>query len=59
MRSRVWKRKTGTLGVTGKGHWDKEQEEKGIKTRVVGAFRHRDGLRAGEQILGWSQGEGN
>lgn len=45
--------------MTGKGHWDREQEEKGIKTRVVGAFRHRDESRAGEQILGWSQDEGN
>lgn len=49
MRSRVWKRKTGRLGVTGKGHWDREQEKKGIKTRVVCAFTHKDESRAGEQ----------
>lgn len=59
VRSRVWKRKSGTLGMAGKGHWDRKQEEKGIETRVVGVFRHRDKSRAGEQILGWSQGEGN
>lgn len=52
------KDKAGTPGVTGEGQWAGEQEKKGIKTRAVGALRHRDELRAGEQTLRWPRGEG-